>query len=118
MVQLEADKPGLTWNLPEAGGMIWTDNMLIPTKGDVYTASVFMNYVYDPKVAAQIEAYVNYICPVKGADTELKKTDPDIAKNPLIFPPDDIAAKFHSYPALTPADERAMQEAMAKVTGA
>ena len=42
--------------------MIWTDNMLIPTGGDVFTASTFMNFVYDPKVAAQIEAYVNYVC--------------------------------------------------------
>ena len=38
--------------IPQQGGMIWTDNMLIPKGGDVYTASVYMNYVYDPKVAA------------------------------------------------------------------
>jgi spermidine/putrescine transport system substrate-binding protein len=45
-----------------------------------------MNYVYDPKVAAKIEAYVNYICPVKGAKEELQKSDPTVAKNTLIFP--------------------------------
>ena len=39
------------WNVPKDGGAIWTDNMLIPKGGDVYTASVYMNYVYDPKVA-------------------------------------------------------------------
>ena len=33
--------------------MIWTDNMLIPKGGDVYTASTFMNFVYDPKIAAR-----------------------------------------------------------------
>ena len=51
VVQLEADNPHLHWNLPTDGGGIWTDNMLIPKGGDVYTASVYMNYVYDPKVA-------------------------------------------------------------------
>jgi spermidine/putrescine transport system substrate-binding protein len=86
MVQLQPDHPKLTWNLPDSGGMIWTDNMLIPTGGNVYTASVYMNYVYEPKVAAKIEDYVNYICPVVGADAVLRKTDPAVAKNPLIFP--------------------------------
>ena len=38
--------------------MIWTDNMLIPTGGSVPTASTYMNFVYDPAVAAQIAAYV------------------------------------------------------------
>ena len=48
-----------------------------------------MNYVYDPEVAAKIAAYVNYISPVKGAKEILAKTDPKLANNPLIFPPDD-----------------------------
>ena len=46
------------------------------------------------------------------------RTDPEIANNPLIFPPDDVRARLHAYPALSPADERAMQSAMADVTGA
>ena len=52
----------------------------------MYTASVYMNYAYDPKVAAEIEDYVNYICPVVGAKQVLLKKDPSIAKNTLIFP--------------------------------
>ena len=42
---------------PEEGTLIWTDNMLIP-KGaaNKYTAELMMNYVYDPKVAALLEA--------------------------------------------------------------
>jgi spermidine/putrescine transport system substrate-binding protein len=86
VVQLEADNKHLHWNLPKEGGGIWTDNMLIPKKGDVYTASVYMNFVYDPKIAAEIEDYVNYICPVVGAREVLLKQDPSIAKNTLIFP--------------------------------
>ena len=66
MVQLQADNPDLKWITPDDGGMIWTDNMLIPKGGNVYAASVLMNYVYDPKIAAEVEDYVNYICPVDG----------------------------------------------------
>jgi spermidine/putrescine transport system substrate-binding protein len=86
VVQLQADNSHLHWNLPKDGGGIWTDNMLIPNGGNAYTASVYMNYVYEPKVAAEIEDYVNYICPVVGAKQVLLKKDPAIAKNTLIFP--------------------------------
>jgi spermidine/putrescine transport system substrate-binding protein len=86
IVQLHADNPHLNWQQPDTGGDIWTDNMLIPEGGNVYTASVYMNFVYDPKIAAEIEDYVNYVCPVLGAKEVLLKKDPAIAKNTLIFP--------------------------------
>jgi spermidine/putrescine transport system substrate-binding protein len=70
--------------------------MLIPKGGNAYTASVYMNYVYDPKVAALIEDYVNYICPVKGAKEELLKIDPGVAKNTLIFPTQKTLDNVHT----------------------
>jgi spermidine/putrescine transport system substrate-binding protein len=95
VVQLQADNKHLKYDLPTTGGAIWTDNMMIPKGGDVYTASVYMNYVYDPAVAAKIAAYVNYICPVTGAKEVLAKTDPDLANNPLIFPPKSLLDRVH-----------------------
>ena len=77
--------------------MIWTDNMLIPTDGSAPTASTYMNFVYDPKIAAKIAAYVNYVTPVKGAREELAKTDPATAKNTLIFPTDAMLTKLHQF---------------------
>jgi spermidine/putrescine transport system substrate-binding protein len=97
MVQLQADHPGLKWNLPDTGGMIWTDNLLIPLGGNVYTASVYMNYYYEPKVAAEVEDYVNYICPVVGADKVLEQTDPKVAKNTLIFPTPKMLSNAHQF---------------------
>jgi spermidine/putrescine transport system substrate-binding protein len=97
MVQLQADHPGLKWVLPKTGGMIWTDNMLIPKGGNVYAASVLMNWFYNPKIAAEVEDYVNYICPVNGAAAVLKKTDPKVANNPLIFPPKSYLDNVHSF---------------------
>src|ERR671911_186693 len=93
VVQLSADNANLVWNLPESGGDIWTDNMLIPKGGDVFTASTYMNFVYDPEVAAKIAAYVNYVTPVKGAKQEAAKIDPELAENPLIFPDADTLSK-------------------------
>jgi spermidine/putrescine transport system substrate-binding protein len=82
------------WNIPKAGGALWTDNMLIPKGGNVYTASVYMNYVYDPQVQGLMEAGdpkrnitgIYYIPPVAGAGAAARKLDPSVAKNPLIFP--------------------------------
>ena len=80
----------LRWNLPEAGSDIWTDNMLIPLDGNVATASEYMNFIYDPKIAAMISVGNGYISSVKGVAAEAKKLDPESASNPLIFPDDEI----------------------------
>jgi spermidine/putrescine transport system substrate-binding protein len=77
-----------------------------------------MNYVYDPEVAARIAAYVNYVTPVKGVQEILRKTNPKLAEDPLIFPTDEDRAKLQPYPQLSPEDERTMVEEMQKVTGA
>jgi spermidine/putrescine transport system substrate-binding protein len=82
------------WNVPTTGGAIWTDNMIIPKGGDVYTASVYMNYVYDPKVQGLMEAGdpkrkivgISYIPPVSGAGEAAKSFNPAAAENVLIFP--------------------------------
>jgi spermidine/putrescine transport system substrate-binding protein len=119
LVQLQSDNPDLRFSYFEEGNVAFNDNMLMPANVEhPYAAETMMNYLYDPVVAAKLAAWVNYISPVKGAKEELEKTDPDIANNELIFPPPEVQEKIHAYPALSPADERTMQEAMAKVTGA
>jgi len=95
VVQLQADNKHLKFVLPPDGGMIWTDNMLIPKGGNAQLASKLMNFYYSPKIAAMLEDYVNYVCPVRGADKVLLKSDPAVAKNPLIFPPAAWRAKLH-----------------------
>jgi spermidine/putrescine transport system substrate-binding protein len=117
MVQLQNDHPHLKWSLPDTGGMIWTDNMLIPLGGNVYTASVYMNYYYRPAVAAEVEDYVNYICPVVGADKVLEKKDPAIAKNPLIFPTQDMLSKTHQFDSVA-VNSTAYKQEFANLTGA
>ena len=106
IVVKQAEKETLAWHLPDEGGMLWTDNMLIP-KGaaNKYTAELMINFVYDPEIAAQIAAYVNYVTPVKGAKEVLAATDADMAANPLIFPPEDILAKVKIFKGLSEEEE-------------
>jgi len=119
IVQLQSDNPELEFVYPDEGAMTFTDNMTIPNKAEnVFAAERMMNFLYEPDIAAKVAIYVNYLSPVKGVKEIVSKTDPDIANNPLIFPPDEILSKLHPYPALSDTDERTMKEAMAKVTGA
>jgi spermidine/putrescine transport system substrate-binding protein len=86
MPQIRDATPKAEWNLPESGGVVWTDNMLIPTGGDVYTASVYMNFYYQPRIAAMVEDAIFYLCPVKGADKALST---------LIFPTKAMLKKLY-----------------------
>jgi spermidine/putrescine transport system substrate-binding protein len=110
VVQLTADNKNLVWNVPDSGGDIATDNMLIPKGGDVFTASTFMNFVYEPKIAAQIAAYVNYVTPVKGAKEEVAKIDPKLAANPLIFPDEDTLSKVKIFDSEAAANQDYLEQ--------
>ncbi len=119
VIQLKADNPDLEFLIPDEGGLIWADNMMIPEKAEhPYGAEVLMNYVYEPEIAAQIAAYVNYVTPVAGAQAELEKTDPDLASNQLIFPDEETLAKLHPFPSLATDEERQVEEAWQQVVGA
>jgi len=96
---LKPDNPNLTFAIPDAGGMTSVDTMVIPTGGDVYTASTYMNYYYDPKVMAQVEAGIFYISPVKGTREEVAKIDPELAENPLVFPPPEVRDNLYEFSA-------------------
>jgi spermidine/putrescine transport system substrate-binding protein len=119
IVQLQSDNPNLEFAYPEEGALLWTDQMMMPAKVEhPYAAETMMNYLYDPQVAATLAAYVNYFSPVAGVKDILLDSDPDIAENELIFPPEDVKQRLYSTPGVSAADQRAAQEAMAKVTGA
>lgn len=117
VVQLQIDNPGLQFAIPQAGGIMMADNMLIPKKGNVELASQFMNYVYDPAVFAGIDDYVAYPSPVAGVEKTLARTDPKILKNPLVFPDAKTRARLHSYDPAA-ADNRDYKEQFQALVGA
>ncbi len=93
--QLLGDNPDLRWVIPDDGGIIWTDNALIPNGGDAFTASTLLNFVYDPAVAAKLYGAIHYISPVKGSREALAKTDPKTASDELVFPTEATLSKLH-----------------------
>lgn len=92
--------------LPEAGGTLWSDNLLVPIGATHKTnAEKLMDYYYDPVNAATVAAYVNYICPVEGAREAMEAIDPELVENPLIFPTDEYLANAHVIRTLSPDEE-------------
>jgi len=106
--------------IPESGGTISGDNFIIPTPVGAdakLNAEKLINYYYEPAVAAEVAAYVNYVCPVKGAQAEMEKIDPELAISSYIFPDDAMSAKLNVFRSLTPAEESAWAEAFQQAQG-
>jgi spermidine/putrescine transport system substrate-binding protein len=92
--------------LPETGGNLWTDNMLVPAlAAHKKNAEAVMNYYYDPVVAAKVAAYVQYVCPVEGAQDAMKSIDPTLVDNPWNCPNADTLAKAFIFMQLTPEQQ-------------
>ena len=106
--------------IPESGGTIWSDNMMVPiTSTHRRNAERLMNHYFDPKVAAELAAWVNYVCPVQGAQAEMEKIDPELAKSPFIFP-DAAYIKDHNiqgFVALSAEEDQEYSALWQKVVG-
>ena len=115
LVQLGED---FGFALPETKGNLWTDNLLIPVgAANKAGAERVMNWYYDPAIAAELAAYVNYISPVKGAEVEAAAIDPALAENPLIFPTAADLEKTFIFMSLTPEQEDEYNAVWQKLLG-
>jgi spermidine/putrescine transport system substrate-binding protein len=94
---LQPDNPNLRFTVPDAGGMTSVDTMIIPTGGDVFTASTFMNFFYDPEIAAKVTAYVQYISPVKGTKEAIQEITPELVDDPLVFPTPEALENLYEF---------------------
>jgi spermidine/putrescine transport system substrate-binding protein len=102
--------------LPDAGATLWNDNFLVPIgsprKKNVET---LINYYYEPEVAAEVAAWVNYITPVVGAQDAMEQFAPELVENQLIFPDEETLSNAHVFRTLTPAEEQSFGSAFQSV---
>jgi spermidine/putrescine transport system substrate-binding protein len=117
--QLNASgSPDIKFVVPEQGALLWQDNMCIPKNAKhPVDAITYMNYVYQPDVAATLAENIDYITPVPAAKQVLetkaasasgedKASLEDLIKSPLVFPTEADLAKTKRYRVLTPEEER------------
>lgn len=106
--------------IPESGGTISGDNLVIPSTaspGGKANAEKLINYYFDPVVAAEVAAYVNYVCPVKGAQAEMEKIAPELATSEYIFPTEKTSSRLNVFRSLTPEEETKWAEAFQQAQG-
>ncbi|MEI7723134.1 MAG: spermidine/putrescine ABC transporter substrate-binding protein [Actinomycetota bacterium] len=106
--------------IPESGGTLSGDNMMIPstvTAEAKANVEKLINWYYDPAIAAEVAAYVKYLTPVKGAQAEMEKINPELAKSPYIFPDEKTSKNLSVFRSLTPAEETKWSEAFQKASG-
>lgn len=78
------ENPDAEWIMPEQGCVLWSDNMVIPVGAPNTPAALgWMDFVYEPKVAAGLTEYITYISPVEGVKDLVA---PELANDPLVFP--------------------------------
>jgi spermidine/putrescine transport system substrate-binding protein len=82
------------WRMPTEGCTRWSENMVIPVGApNTPAALAWMNFVYQPNVAADITEYVEYISPVQGVEELLAKRGSDLAGSEIVFPTEKFTSK-------------------------
>ncbi len=97
------------WRMPTEGCTMWSEDMVIPVGApNTAAALAWMNFVYQPKIAADITDYVQYISPVQGVQELLAKRGSEIAESPIVFPTEQFTRNCtgqNSPPDLEPVNE-------------
>jgi spermidine/putrescine transport system substrate-binding protein len=102
------------WRMPTEGCTQWMENMVIPVGAhDTAAALAWMDFVYQPEVAVDITAYVEYISPVQGVQELLAKRKSPLAESEIVFPTEEFTSKCTGQN--TPPDLERVNEAWQEV---
>jgi spermidine/putrescine transport system substrate-binding protein len=117
---MQDGNPDIKWvEAPEEGLSLWSDNMLVPNRAThKANAEKLMDYYYEPEVAAQLAAWVWYMCPVQGAQEAMEKVDPSLVDQPLIFPDEEFLANTWAFMGLDEQTRTKYERDFAQVIGA
>ncbi|MFD7259397.1 spermidine/putrescine ABC transporter substrate-binding protein [Streptomyces sp. NPDC059874] len=121
-IQLQADNPDIEFVVPEEGGELWAESLLVPNLArHKANAEALIDHYYDPEVAASLAASVNYVCPVPAAREVLAGSDDgetaELAENPLIFPDDDMRKRLVVARDISTAERRSFAKRWNAIVG-
>jgi len=92
--------PEMKFVFPQEGPIYWHDNMCIPLHAQhPVDAITYMNFVYQPDIAAMMADFIWYVTPVPAAQQVVldQIDDPAVANSPLIFPTTEDLAQAKQY---------------------
>jgi len=91
ILQVQAENADIAFVMPREGGVLSCDDLVIAKSAkEVKLAHAYINFLHDPKVAAENTEFIQYLCPNKDAYPLLSEA---IRLNPGIFLAPEIQAK-------------------------
>src|SRR5690606_20717297 len=97
--------PRFKFVLPESGGTLWADNFLVPNASAAKAeVEQLIDYYYEPAVAAELAAWVNFVSPCVGAQDAMAEFAPELVDNWLIFPTEEVMANLQVFRGLSEAE--------------
>ena len=103
----------LQFTVPQEGGTLWTDNMMIPKYAQNPVAAMeVIDWYYKPQIAAMVTEAINYITPVPSVQGIIqadaakatgsdKATLEQVATSPLVWLTPADYARLHPYVEIT-----------------
>lgn len=118
VAQLLGENPDLRFVVPNSGGVLTADVMVIPRKANaIQEAARWMNFVYEPVNAAKIDAATHFISPVQGV-RQIFAASPataDLQNDPLMFPTPAMNARLQMLGPFSDRDEQAIETAFSRL---
>lgn len=118
------DNADIEFVIPQDGGMLWVDNMVIPVGAEhPVDAHMLMDFWYEVDNAAALTEYIGYYSPVEGVreqvledaqaardegDDEWAEQLEEIART--AFPDEETQQQLFAYPRLTIEQQRQWQD--------
>lgn len=108
MLQGREQNQAITYVLPQEGALLWGDTFIIPANSpNQYTAEVFLNFLLDPRINAQIANENLYATPNEAARPFIK---PEILNDPAVFPSDAELKNAELILPLSPSGQKLYNE--------
>ncbi|MFJ6404947.1 spermidine/putrescine ABC transporter substrate-binding protein [Streptomyces hydrogenans] len=122
VIQLQADNPDIAFVVPEEGGELWAESLMIPNLArHKANAEKLVDYYYEPEVAAELAAWVNYVCPVPAAQNVLADSGDEelaaLAEDPLIFPDKEMRSRLSIARDITASERKDMAKRWNGIVG-
>lgn len=92
LAALPPDSSDFRYFIPREGAVVWMDVLVVPTTSrHPCTAHSFIDFVLEPRNGAEVANYTGVATPNL---TALEHVLPELATNPLIYPPPEVRSRL------------------------
>ena len=92
LMLVQAENADIQVAVPREGSALSFDDMVIPAEAkQADLAHAFINFVLDPRVAAELTEYIFFVCPNEVSYQYLQD---ETRHDPILFPPPDVVERL------------------------